>query len=184
VSDVRVPDDLIRQREKAIEAEALWRKRFLETLEHFPFVPFGCRVVVLQRQHEHVTKGGLLLPQTKDAPLSGFVVAVPALHQDFVVTPEQGAWRYVRGFESVEDGVSLLFLGDEVLFPDHSAQRISVMVGLPGEEQRPQEFLVLDARELHGKVIGGRVEAMKDLVPGLDAGDPIEGEALRDIPPD
>lgn len=176
--DVQESRELVDRREAQLAREAKWRDRLRETLEDFPFAPFGTRVVILQRQAEHMSKGGLLLPQTRDAPLSGYVVAVPDGPDGAADRDEAMGWERRSTIEDFDDAYHL-DVGDEVLFPDHSAHRISIMVGLEGEEQRAQEFLVIDARDLHGKVTGGAVESMKELVPGLDAGEPVKGEDVN-----
>lgn len=162
--DKPAPDELIARREAQLARERVWYERLRQTLEDFPVVPFGRRVVVLQRQPEHKTKGGLLLPQSKDAPLSGYVVAVPWVRSKWFWSA-QSADELVLG----KDRISLR-VGDEVLFPDFAGHRISVMVGLEGEEQRKQEFLVIDAADLHGKVVGGTVQSIADVL------DPFAGE--------
>lgn len=160
MSDPAVPNELLERREAKAAAERLWDKRLLEALDLFPFAPFGDRVVVLQRQADHKTKSGILLPQTRDAPLSGWVVATPKKD------------RFSGGF--------IVSRGDEVLFPDHAAYRITILIGLPGEEQKTQEFLVIDWKDLHGKVLGGHVDSFRDVVPGLDATEMPTGREIAD----
>jgi len=183
--DIQESDELVKRREAKIAAEKVWLERLRETLDEFPVVPFGTRIVLLQRQPEHLTKGGLLLPQTKDAPLSGYVVAVPEFWKQssrWTMRGPRGEWLEVDELHLPNDRLCVR-IGDEVLFPDFAAHRISVMVGLPGEEQRQQEFLVIDARDLHGKVSGGGVDSLAEVVPGLEEPTYVEGGMLgKDAP--
>jgi co-chaperonin GroES (HSP10) len=160
--DILTPTDLIARRAAAMEAARRWRTKLLETLEHFPFTPFGDRVVVLRREAEHITKSGILLPQTANAPLSGWIVAVPR-----------------AGDPTTTAAVGLVEVGAEVVFPDHAAQPVSLLVSVEGDE-REQMFLILAIQDLHGVVVGGRVTTFNDVVPGLEPGEPLEANEVRD----
>lgn len=183
------PLDLIKRREMKLAAEKLWRQRFIETLDTFPVVPFGERVIVFQRRPEHKTKSGLLLPQSQNAPLSGWVVAVPGAilvserpsHPPGDPILEPNAIRTLGPQRRlvVQEAHLVICIGDSVLFPDHAAHRISVMVGNEGEEQKEQEFLVIEARDLHGVVVAGRVESLSEVVPGLEESEHVTGEAVN-----
>lgn len=167
--------EIIERRKAKLDAERLWRRRLVETLESFPVRPFGTRVIVLQRQPEHLSKGGILLPTSREAPLSGWVVAVPG-HRRIA---REGELEEASQLEfSMPEQRIHLEVGDEVLFPEHASHRISVMVGMDNEEQHEQKFLVIDAQDLHGVVVKGHVDSLREVVPGLEKDVHVTGSEI------
>lgn len=148
-------------------------------LDDFPFQPVGNRVVILQRRPDLVSAGKhgakiLLVRDESLMPLTGWIVAVPILAK-YDTEEVGGKLRAVRvAHDPTYDNLCPYKVGDEVVFPEHASSPITVTI-----DDEEWTFLVMDYRDVLGKIKGGAVGKLSEVVPGLEDQGTFTAEDVR-----